>query len=221
MSIVRSLSFVVVAAALSSFAVGCASEPDDSDKVSLTGKVGSASTIAPKIFGGVVVANGNLHVVAHKLHRRGEVGGVVDVAVAADGTFEIDVPKGSRWIVTVDSADQKSAMLSFAGGKSVLDISSSSGVGSVDLGGIDIVGGEAYSSISLEGKAGVAAALAELDEIYEAANGAIASAREAADEARKAADAARAAADQARSDADAARKAAEEAAEKARKAAGG
>lgn len=220
MSIVRSLSFVVVAAVVSTFAAGCASETD-SDKVSLTGKVGSASSVSPKIFGGVNVANGGLHVVAHKLHKRGEAGGLVDVAVAADGTFELDVPKGSRWLVTVDSADQKSAMLSFAGGKSVLDIAAGTELGSLDLGGIDILGGEAYSSVSLEGKAGLAAALAELDEVYQAANGAIASAREAADEARKAADAARAAADQARSDADAARKAAEEAAEKARKAAGG
>lgn len=220
MSIVRSLSFVVVAAALSTFAAGCASETD-SDKVSLTGKVGSASTVTPKIFGGVSAANGNLHVVAHKLHRKGEVGGLVDVAVNADGSFKLDVPRGSRWIVTVDGADQKSAMLSFAGGKSVLDIAASGDEGKVDLGGIDIVGGEAYSSAVIDAKAGLAAALAELDEIYEAANGAIANAREAADEARKAADAARATADQARSDADAARKAAEEAAEKARKAAGG
>lgn len=217
---IRSLSFVVVAAVVSTFAAGCSSETDD--KVTLTGKVGGASSVAPKAFGGLDIRNGGagLHVVAHRLHRKGEVGGTVDATVAGDGSFRLDVPRDSRWIVTFESSDQNSALMSFASGKSVLGIGAD-GVGSVDLGGIDIVGGEAYAALAIEGKEGLTAALAELDEVYETANGAIASAREAADLARKAADDARATADKARGDADAARKAAEEAAEKARKAAGG
>ncbi|MBS2017113.1 MAG: hypothetical protein JST00_29775 [Deltaproteobacteria bacterium] len=219
MSIIRTIS-LVTAVAVSTLAVGCSSETDDSDKVALSGKVAGGSTVAPKAFGGVVVANGGLHVVARKLHRRGEAGALVDVPVNADGSFRLEVPRDSRWVVTVDGANASSALVSFASGKSVLSVAGS-GVPSVDLGAIDVVGGEAYSKLSVEGLAGLDATLAEADEIFQAANGAIANAREAADEARKAADAARAAAEKARGDADAARKAAEEAAEKARQAAGG
>lgn len=218
MSIIRTISFVA-AVAVSTLAVGCSSETDESEKVALSGKVGGG-TVAPRAFGGVNVANGGLHVVARKLHRQGEVGTLVDVPVNGDGSFRLEVPRDSRWVVTVDGADASSALVSFASGKSVLSVGAS-GVPSVDLGAIDVVGGEAYSKLAIEGMAGLAASLAEADEIFQAANGAIANAREAADEARKAADAARAAADKARDDADAARKAAEEAAEKARQAAGG
>jgi hypothetical protein len=81
----------------------------------------------------------------------------------------------------------------------------------VDIGGLHVVGGEASSSVALGGALGVEATLAGLDDVFEAANGAIIAAREAAEDARMAADEARKAADGARADAEAARRAAEQA----------
>ena len=82
---IRSLSFVVVAAVVSTFAAGCSSETDD--KVTLTGKVGGASSVAPKAFGGLALENGaaGLHVVAHKLHRRGEVRAACAISLSGLG----------------------------------------------------------------------------------------------------------------------------------------
>lgn len=212
MSFVRSLSIVAVAIVSTFAAAGCSSAEDaPSDDVTLAGRIGSGSTSA-RAFGGLTASAGNLHVVAHRVHRRGERGGVVDVAVGSDGTFRLDVARGSRWIVTVDGASQGSAMLSFgSGGKNVLSVGANEGGAVVDLGGVKIVGGQAYTDVTVDGKFGLAATLAELDEIYESASGAIEDAREAVAAAQKAAEDARAAADQARSDADDARKAAEDA----------
>jgi hypothetical protein len=211
MSIARTFSFVVVAA-VSTLAVGCSSadEGAPSSGVTLTGKVGSGST-ATRTFGGVSASDQGLHVVARKLHRKGEPGRNVDVAVGSDGTFRIDVARGSRYVITVDSADAKSAMISFAGGKNVVAVQAGEGGGQVDVGGVKIVGGEAYTDLAIDGKLGLSAALADLDEVFEAADGAIASVREAAEEARKAADVARAAAEDARDAAEKAREAAEKA----------
>ena len=209
MSITRTLSFVVVAAA-STLAVGCSSaeESASGSNVTLTGKVGSGST-AVRTFGGVSASDRGLHVVARKLHRKGEAGGVVDVAIASDGTFRVDVARGARYVITFDSADSKSAMITFGGGKNVIAVPTGASAGQVDVGGVKIVGGEAYADLAIDGKLGLSAALADLDEVFEAADGAIASAREAAEQALKAAEDARAAADRALDDAERARREAE------------
>jgi len=212
MSFVRSLSIVAVAIVSTFAAAGCSSaEGASSDDVTLTGRIGSGST-STRAFGGLTASDANLHVVARRVHRRGERGGVVDVAVGPDGTFRLDVARGSRWIVTVDGSGERSAMVAFGnGGKNVLSVGASEDGAVVDLGGVKISGGQAYADVAIDGRFGLAATLAELDEIYESATGAIEDAREAVAAAQKAAEDARAAADQARSDADDARKAAEDA----------
>lgn len=216
MSITRTLSFVLVAA-VSTLAVGCSSaeEGASSSNVSLTGKVGSGTT-STRTFGGVSASDHGLHVVARRLHRQGEAGGIVDVAVGSDGTFRLDVARGSRYVITVDAADSKSAMIAFGGGKNVIAVPAGAGAGQVDVGGVKIVGGEAYTDLAIDGKLGLSATLADLDEVFEAADGAIASAREAAAEALKAAEAARASADEALDAAERARREAEKAAAAAR-----
>src|SRR3954447_8472562 len=114
MSIARTLSFVV-AAVVSTLAVGCSSHAEEgasSSDVTLTGKVGSGST-AVRTFGGVTAGDRGLHVVARQLHRQGEHGGNVDVPVLGDGTFRLAIARGTRYVITVDSADAKSAMIAF------------------------------------------------------------------------------------------------------------
>lgn len=209
MSITRMLSLVVLAA-VSTLAGGCSSAetgPASSD-VTLTGKVGSGST-AVRTFGGVTATDRGLHVVARRVHRKGEPGGVVDVAVGSDGTFRLAVARGARYVITFDSADSKSAMIAFGGGKNVIAVPADAGAGQVDVGGVKFVGGEAYTDLAIDGKLGLSAALADLDDVFEAADGAIASAREAAAQALKAAEAARVAADQAQDEAERARREAE------------
>ena len=85
----------------------------------------------------------------------------------------------------------------------------------VDIGGLHVTGGETESSIALDGALGIQATLAGLEDVFEAANGAVIAAREAADDARRAAADAQKTAESAQADADATRKAAEEAAQNA------
>ena len=212
----------VIALACSSFAFGCAAHTTDQgassggSEVTLSGNVGGGS-VATKSFGGVNVApaSGALHVYAHEVHARGETGRVVDVVVASDGSFHVGVERGKRWLITVDDGSS-SASVTFANGDNVLRVSADGDAARVDMGSLELVGGEATASIALDARLGIDVALAAEGDVFEAANGAIIAAREAADEARKAADEARKAADDARAAADAARAAADA----ARKAAG-
>jgi hypothetical protein len=218
MSLARTLSFFVAVTA-ATLAVGCSSA-DDSDKVMLTGRIGSGTT-STKAFGGVSASSGGLHVVARRVHKTGEVTtGNVDVVVGADGTFRLAVDHDARYVVTVDSPDQKSALISWGNGKNVLAVAAGSSGAQVDVGGVKIMGGEAYPDVTIDGKFGLRTTLAEADDIFTAADGAIASAREAAEQARQAAEQARAAAEQARSAAEQAAEDARRAAEEARGAAG-
>jgi hypothetical protein len=210
----------VIALACSSFAIGCAANTDDGgssstgSEVTLAGRVGGGS-IGAKSFGGLAASNSGLHVIAHEVHLRGGAGRSVDVAVAADGSFHVGVERGKRWLVTVEDADGHSAIVTFGNGENVLRVSATGSSSRVDIGGLDVVGGEAAASIALDARLGIEATLAGVDDVFEAANGAIIAAREAADEARQAADEARKAADSARAEADAARLAAEAAASNA------
>ncbi|MBX3187267.1 MAG: hypothetical protein KF819_09635 [Labilithrix sp.] len=216
MSIARTISlFVAVTAALT---VGCSSA--DSDKVMLTGNIGSTST-STKSFGGVTAETSGLHVVARRVYKQGEVStGNVDVAVSADGSFRLAVDPEARYVVTIDAPDQKSALVSWGDGKNVLAVQADGAGAQVDVGGVKIVGGEAYPDVPIDGKRGLRTTLAEIDDVFEAVDGAIANAREAADQARKAAERAREAADQARDAAEQAAEDARKAAEEARGAAG-
>jgi hypothetical protein len=207
MSLRKSVS--VLGLAFSILAVGCSSADDDaSDSLALSGRIGSGQA-RTQGWGSVSVGAGTVHVVARELHRPGSKGRKVDVIAGADGSFRLDVARGARWIVTVDGSDQNSAMVTFGDGDNVLSVSAGDGIANVDLGSISVVGGEARSEVLIDGKLGLEATIAELDEVFEDAAGAVKKALEAVEEAREAAEAARKAADDARDAAEAARKAAE------------
>ncbi len=122
---------------------------------------------------------------------RGAAGRNVEVAVGADGSFVLGIDRGRRWLLTVDDVDGKSAIVTFGSGENVLRVSAAGGTGRGDIGGLQMVGGEAQSAARLDAKLGVEAALAGLDDVFAAANGAIVAAREAAAQARQAAEDAR------------------------------
>lgn len=210
-----------LALACMSFAVGCSANADDgstssrSSELTLAGNVGNGSGTTTKSFGGITAASTGLHVTAHEVHLRGEAGRTVDVAVAADGSFHVGVERGKRWLITVDDADGHSAIVTFGNGENVLRVSADGTSSRVDIGGLQVMGGEATSSVALDAALGLEATLAGLEDVFEAANGAIIAAHEAADDARRAAEDAQRAAQSAQTDAEAARKAAEEAAQNA------
>lgn len=185
-SLVSLVAFVVGVSSL----VGCSADssaPASSEpKVTLSGNIprGGVST---KSFGSVNVNNGSVHVAARKLHRRGEAGGSVDVAVDPNGHFEIDVARGSRYVVTVDDADGNSALVTFGNGSGALEVSADGDAGEVNVGNLSITGGEAKSSVVIDGKLGLAATKADVDEVFEAANGALLEAQAAYEDAMKAA----------------------------------
>jgi hypothetical protein len=213
----------LLALACTSLVVGCSANADDggsaSKDVTLSGNVGgsggSGSGTTTKSFGGLTSATSALHVVAHEVHLRGVTGRTVDVAVAADGSFHVGVERGKRWLVTVDDAAGHSAIVTFGGGESVLRVGADGTSSRVDLGDLSVIGGEAASEIALDASLGIEATLAGLDDVFEAADGAIIAARAAAEDARKAAEDARKAAGDAQAQAEAARRAAEQAAHNA------
>jgi hypothetical protein len=190
MSLRRIVSVVTLVIGISSL-VGCsaANEPSapSAPKVTLSGNI-PRSGISTKTFGSVDVNSGGAHVSARKLHRRGEAGGSVDVAVDGNGHFELDVARGSRYVVTVDDADGHSALVTFGNGESALDVSADGESAKVSVGDLEITGGTAKSDVIIGGSFGLAATRAEIDEVFEAANGAILEARAAFEEAMKAAD---------------------------------
>lgn len=212
----------ILALACTSFAVGCSAKTADegstsSRDVTLAGNVNGAAGggTTAKSFGGLTSANAGLHVVAHEIHVRGTTGRSIDVGVAADGSFHVGLERGKRWLVTVDDAEGHSAIVTFGNGENVLRVSADGGASRVDIGGLHVTGGEASSSIELDASLGIEAALAGLDDVFDAADGAVIAAREAASDARQAADDARKAAGDALAAAEAARRAAEEAAKNA------
>jgi hypothetical protein len=218
----RSMLSVLVLAS-SSFAFGCAADADGKDttasnKVMLTGNaLGSSGGAKTQGYGAISTSSGSLHVVAHEVHARSSstAGENVDVAVASDGTFNVGLDRGKRWLITVDDAEGNSAIVTFGNGQNVLRVSADSSSSRVDVGGLHVVGGEARSSIAFDAKLGIEATLAGLDDVFEAANGAIVAAQKAVEEARLAAEEALKAADSALDAAEQARKAAEEAARNA------
>lgn len=157
-------------------------------KVTLSGSL-PRSGMATKTFGNVDVSNGGAHVSARKLHQRGETGGSVDVAVDGSGHFELDVARGERYVVTVDDAEGHSALVTFGGGESALDVSANGESAKVEIGELAITGGTAKSNVTIDGRnLGLSVTQARVDEVFIAANGAILEARKAYEEAMKAAE---------------------------------
>jgi hypothetical protein len=190
MSLRRIVSLVAVVVGFVSV-TGCTVENESSGpsepKVTLSGNI-PRSGMSTKTFGSVNVQNGGAHVSARKLHRRGEAGGSVDVAVDGSGHFELDVARGSRYVVTVDDAEGHSALVTFANGSSALDVSANGESGNVSVGDLAITGGTAKSDVVIDGKLGLAATKAQVDEVFIDANGAILEAQAAFEQAMKAAD---------------------------------
>lgn len=193
MSLRRIVSLVAVVASVFGVAslTGCTVENASSGpaepKVTLSGSI-PRSGMSTKTFGSVNLSNGGAHVSARKLHQRGEAGGSVDVAVDGSGHFELDVARGSRYVVTVDDAEGHSALVTFANGQSALEVSADGDSAKVSVGDLEITGGTAKSDVSIDGKFGLAATQARVDEVFIAANGAILEAQKAYEEAMKAAD---------------------------------
>ena len=193
MSLRRIVSLVAVVVSFASL-TGCTVENESpgragstSSKVTIEGNI-PKSGISTKTFGSVDISNGGAHVSARKLHRRGEDGGSVDVAVDGSGHFQLDVPRGSRYVVTVDDAEGHSALVTFANGESALDVSADGDSAEVSVGDLTITGGTAKSDVTIDGKFGLAATKAHVDEVFIAANGAILEAQKAFEEAMKAAE---------------------------------
>ena len=190
MSLRRIVSLVAVVVGFASL-TGCTVENESSGpaepKVTIEGNI-PRSGISTKTFGSVDISNGGAHVSARKLHRRGEGGGNVDVVVDGSGHFQLDVARGSRYVVTVDDAEGHSALVTFANGESALEVSADGDSGKVSVGDLEITGGTAKSDVTIDGKLGLAATKAHVDEVFVAANGAILEAQKAFEEAMKAAE---------------------------------
>jgi hypothetical protein len=190
MSLRRIVSLVAVVAAVTSL-TGCTVENESSGPaeptVTIVGNI-PRSGMSTKTFGNVNVSNGGAHVSARKLHRRGEAGGSVDVAVDGNGHFALDVSRGSRYVITVDDAEGHSALVTYGNGSSAVEVSADGESGRVSVGDLAITGGTARSDVVIDGKFGLLATKAAAFEVFIAANGAILEAQAAFEEAMKAAD---------------------------------
>lgn len=224
------LALAALTLSASAALVGCSSsdaDDGDSSRVTLIGNVGgakSSSGTKTQGFGNISTAGGSLHVSAHELHAKGAPDGTtrdVNVVVNGDGSFRLNVDRGARWVVTVDDAQGNSAIVTFGDGQSAIGVSADGEGGTVNIGNLQVVGGEARTDVQIDGRFGLESTLARADEVFKAANGAIVAAQEAVAEAQKAAQEALKAAEQAQNAAEEARKAAEQAAKKAGGAAGG
>jgi hypothetical protein len=217
MALLRNLSIAIASFV---FVAGCSGSGDGSEPTqTIHGKLAAGASSA-KSYGGISLANGasSLRVTAREVHKRGAIGRKADVAVDGNGEFRIDVARGSRYIVMVQSGD-KGAMVTLGDGNNVLSVSANGAGSTVELGQLQIVGGEARTSVSIDGALGVSFGAAEPDDVFEDVNGALRKAQEAIAEAEKAAQQAireaEAAVTDAKKAADEARKADETAAQSA------
>jgi hypothetical protein len=211
----RPLLFAVLFAS-TVFAAGCGSSSEDAPadrSVTLRGNVGAPSSIGTRIVGNGKV-DGSVHVTAHELHARGASGRNVEGSVATDGTFKLDLARGSRWVVTVDDAEGESALVSFGNGsQTALEVTNDGAAATVDVGRIAIDGTAAHSTVRIDGAFGLRGSLARTGEVFVDARGALVEAEQAIAEAERAVQealaAAAAAVDAAQNAAEAARRAAE------------
>jgi hypothetical protein len=194
-------SFGIVVVSLLAVACGSSSEStaQDHGKVTLSGKVGGGSSTTQS-FGGVSDTSGGLHVTAHEVFKKGAAEGRnVSVAVGADGSWSVAIARGSRWMVTVDSADGHSAMVMF-GAEDVITVRADGGESRVDIGDLHVTGGTANANVTFDGF-DLQATLAAADDAIVDAQGAILDAEQAAQEAVAEANAAVADAEKAAEDA--------------------
>ncbi|HEY8080395.1 MAG TPA: hypothetical protein VIF62_39970 [Labilithrix sp.] len=200
MGLHRSVSFAFVVFSLAAVACGSSNGGGEGPaKITLAGRVGGGST-STKSFGGVGVAADGLQITAHQVFKKGDHGSVVSASVANDGSWSIDVARGERWIVTIDSSDGHSAIVEI-GHDDVIAVSADAKGGRVDIGDLHVIGGTATSSIVLDASLGLDATLAAADDAIALANGAVLDAQQAVSDAEKAAADAEAQAQQAAADA--------------------
>jgi hypothetical protein len=171
---------------------GGSSNGNGSGSRTIVGTVPASGTTGTRDYGGVTVGRdgAGLHVAAYRLHAKGERGARVDVVTGADGRFRLDVDRGARYVVNVESADGHAALVTFGGSRGVLDIGVNGDGREINVGSLKVSGGVAPASVAIDSGSGVISAEALADEYFEAANGAIVAARDAVDAAIKATEAA-------------------------------
>ena len=159
----------------------------------IVGSVPPSGTTTSRDYGGVTVGRdgAGLHVAAYRLHAKGDHGARVDVATGADGSFRLDVERGARYVVNVESADgNNAALVTFGGSKGVLDVGVSGDGREIEVGALKVQGGVAPSAVSIEAASGAVVSDALADEYFETVNGALIAARDAVAAAIKATQAA-------------------------------
>ncbi|MBX3230471.1 MAG: hypothetical protein KIT84_02940 [Labilithrix sp.] len=237
----------VIASTVALFAVfalvGCAGEEGDGgegtttqeeDRQTISGRLdtgeesgGGLKTKTKSV--GVTNGDAQLHVVAHRLGPKGQVNvnGDVDAVVAADGTFDLKLARGARYVLEVERGNESVAFFGWNERGStkkttILGISSATrGQAAVSLGRVKVVGNGAVAEhclcesfdandttgIDLSATWFVAAhgavisadeALAQVAEALEQAAKALAAASDALDEAAAATDEATRALEEAR-----------------------
>jgi hypothetical protein len=167
-----------------------------SETRTITGSVPASGATTTKDYGGVGVTNGGagVHVAAYRLHAKDSRGSRADVVVGSDGRFRVDVDRGARYVINVETdGGQSAALVTFGGSRGVLDVGVS-GEGDIEVGALKVTGGLAKSSATIA--SGATAAVAAADEYFDAADGALTAARDAVDAAIKATQAACTAAQQ-------------------------
>jgi Sec-independent protein translocase protein TatA len=220
MSLLRNTALVIASSFV--FVLGCSSGSDSENTQTIRGKLGSGGTSTQSI-GGISVKNGTagLHVTARAVHKQG--GGeakIVSAPVDGNGEFRLDVARGSRYVVLVESSDKRSAMVTLGNKNNVVSVGANGNGASVDLGRVQVVGGEARASVTIDGSTGVSFGTADLDDVFEDVDGALKSVQDAIAEAEKAAAEAIKEAEAASADAQKAADEARKAAEAAQQAAG-
>lgn len=201
---------------------GCAASAEEQgpDKQIIEGKVPVSQT-GTRAWVGVSGA-GRTHVIAHALGRRGEETSKVDVNVGPDGSFKLEVARGSRYVVEIADGSQHVALMTFQDGDGVytnaipVAVTADAKGGVIQVGKLTVVGKSAAPEKNpwLQLDAASRAAKWQLDaDFFVSIDGAVRdaqeAAREAVKEAEEAARQARVAADEARDAAEEARKAAE------------
>ena len=156
----------LIVSALSLFAtvalVGCADDGDRSsstkepeDKQTITGQLDTGSSPKSGLTTKTVTATADLHVVAHRLGTKDHAGGDVDAIVAADGSFDLALARGARYVFEIERGSESVAYFGWSARGSaekttVLGIASTTkGKAAVSLGHVKVVGNGAVPEVSL------------------------------------------------------------------------
>jgi hypothetical protein len=157
----------LIASALSLLAtvavVGCASDngskTEPEDRQTITGQLDTGASPSDGSGGlttKTVVVSGELHVVAHHLGSKDHVGADdVDAVVAADGSFDLALSRGARYVFELQRGSDSVAFFGWnargsAEKTTVLGIASTTkGKAAVSLGHVKVVGNGAVPEVSL------------------------------------------------------------------------